>query len=102
MKEVNRAILLAMNELAMNFASTRVYDGYLEFLIVSEAAVTNVLRKLFAMDDCFSVSLELEADTISHRNAVFHVKEKGLHSYFTRSGIRHPSRISGATAFPRF
>jgi hypothetical protein len=49
-----------MNELAMNFASKRVYDAYLKFLIVSEAAVTNVLCKLFAMDDCFSVSLELQ------------------------------------------
>jgi hypothetical protein len=81
-----------MNELAMNFASKRVHNGYLKFLIVSQAAVTNVLRKLFAVDDCFSVSLELKTDTISHWNAVFHVKEKGLHSYFTRFG--HPSRIS--------
>jgi hypothetical protein len=51
------AALLAMDELAMHFASKRVYDGYLKFLVVSEAAITNVLRKLFAMDDCFSVSL---------------------------------------------
>jgi hypothetical protein len=89
-----------MNELTMNLASKRVYDGYLKFLIVAEAAVTNVLRKLFAMDDCFGVSFELKADTISHWNAVFHVKEKGLHRYFTRCGIRLPSRISRVTAFP--
>jgi hypothetical protein len=70
----------------MNFASKRVYHGYLKFLIVSEAAIANVLRKLFAMDDCVSVSLELKADTVSHWNAVFHVKEKGLHGYFTCFG----------------
>jgi hypothetical protein len=83
-----------MDELTMNFPSNRVYHGYLEFLIVPEAAVANVLRKLLAMDDCFGVSLELNADTISHGNAVFHVKEKGLHNYRTRFGIRQPSRIS--------
>jgi hypothetical protein len=77
----------------MNFASKRVYDGYLKLLIVSEAAVTNVLGQLFAMDDCFDVSLELKADTISHRNAVFHVKEKGLHGYFTGLVIERPARM---------
>jgi hypothetical protein len=60
----------------------------------SEAAVTNVLRKLFAMNNGFSVTLELKADTISRRNAVFHIKEKGLHDYFTRFGIGRPSRVS--------
>jgi hypothetical protein len=83
-----------MNALAMNFASDRIYHGYLKFLVVPEAAVTNVLRKLLAMDDGFRVSIELKADTVSHWNAVFHVKEKSLHGYLACFGIRQPSRIS--------
>jgi hypothetical protein len=90
-----------MNELAMNFATKRVYDRDLKFLIVPEASVAHVLRKLLAMEDSFSVILQFKTDTIPHRNAVFHVKEKGLHGYVTRFGIGHPSGISGVTAFPR-
>jgi hypothetical protein len=37
-----------MNELAVNLAAKRVDHGYLQFLVVSQAAVAHVLRKLFA------------------------------------------------------
>ena len=68
-----------MNELAVNLPSKRVDHAYLKVLIVGEATVAPVLGKLFAVDDRLSVGAELNADAISHRNAVFHIKEKSLH-----------------------
>ena len=68
-----------MNELAVNLLSKRVDHAYLKVLIVGEATVAPVLGKLFAVDDRLSVGAELNADAISHRNAVFHIKEKSLH-----------------------
>jgi hypothetical protein len=68
-----------MNELAMNLAADRVDDGYLQFLVVSQAAVADVLRKLFAVLDRFGVARELNADAVPHRDAVFHIEEKLLH-----------------------
>jgi hypothetical protein len=40
---------LPVNELAMNLAADRVDDGYLQFLVVAQAAVTHMLRKLLAV-----------------------------------------------------
>jgi hypothetical protein len=73
------ALLLPVNELAVNLPSKRVDHAYLKVLIVGEATVAPVLGKLFAVDDRLSVGAELNADAISHRNAVFHIKEKSLH-----------------------
>jgi hypothetical protein len=67
-----------VNELAVNLPSKRVDHAYLKVLIVGEATVAPVLGKLFAVDDRLSVGAELNADAISHRNAVFHIKEKSL------------------------
>jgi hypothetical protein len=36
------------------------------------------------------------------KNFASQVKEKGLHRYFARSGIRYPSPISGVKVFLRF
>jgi hypothetical protein len=71
--------LFSMNELAMNLAANRVDDGYLQFLVVSQAAVADVLRKLFAVHNRFGVACELDADAIPHRDAVLHIEEKLLH-----------------------
>jgi hypothetical protein len=73
------AALLPVNELAMNLAAERVDHGYLQFLVVPQAAIADMLCKLFAVFDCLGVALEFKAEAISHRNAVFHVKEKRLH-----------------------
>jgi hypothetical protein len=73
------AALLPMDELAMNFSPERVHHGDFKVLIVAEAAIANMLCKLFAMDDRFGIALKLNADPIPHRNAVFHIKEKCLH-----------------------
>jgi hypothetical protein len=68
-----------MNELAMNLAAERVHNGYFEVFIVSQAAVADVLCKLLAVQDRFGVALELDANQVPHRNAVFHIEEECLH-----------------------
>jgi hypothetical protein len=68
-----------MNVFSMNFASRCVDHGYLQLFIVAQAFVAKMLCKLFAMFDRFGIRLEFDADTIPHRDAVFHIKEECLH-----------------------
>jgi len=68
-----------MHELAVNFASRCVDDGYLEVLIVAEAVVAEVLRKHPAVRDRFNAGAEFQSDPVPHRNAVFHIEEESLH-----------------------
>jgi hypothetical protein len=68
-----------VNELAMDFPSSRVDDGYLKVLIVAQAFVTEMLRKLFAVRDSFKIAVEVDPDPISKRDAIYHIKKERLH-----------------------
>jgi predicted anti-sigma-YlaC factor YlaD len=72
---------IPVNELAMNFASQRVDDGYLKVLVVAEAVVAKVLRKHPGVRDCFNVAVELNSNPVSHWNAILHIEEKRLHCH---------------------
>jgi hypothetical protein len=68
-----------MNELAMNLATGRVDYGYLKVLIVVEAFVEKTPGYDAAMCDRVGIRLEFDSDSVSERNAVYHVEEKFLH-----------------------
>jgi hypothetical protein len=68
--------LLAVNELAMYFPTRRTNHDYLQFLVVAQALVAGMLCKFFAVFNRFQIGIEVNTDAISHRNAVFHIKEK--------------------------
>jgi hypothetical protein len=72
---------LPVNELAMNFASQRINDGYLKVLVVAEALIAEVLGKRSAVLDRFNVAVELNTNSVSQRNTIFHVEEKCLHCH---------------------
>jgi hypothetical protein len=69
-----------MNEFAMNFASDRVDDGYLEIFVVGKAFIEKMLREGSAMGNRLGIVLEIQSYPVSHRDAVFHIEEKFLHS----------------------
>jgi hypothetical protein len=71
--------LFPVNEPTMNLTPKRIYHGYLEVLIVAQAFVTEVLRKFFAMRNRIGICVELNPDSISVRDAVFHIEEIRLH-----------------------
>jgi hypothetical protein len=64
----------------MNLTSERVDDGYLKILVVCKAFIEKMLCEGFAMRNRVGVGFELQSNPISHRDAVFHIKEKFLHS----------------------
>jgi len=57
--------LFPVNELAMEFPSKRVDNGYLKVLIVAQAVVAEMLRKLFAVRDSLKIAIEVDPDPIS-------------------------------------
>jgi hypothetical protein len=74
------ATLLAMNELAMYFPTGSANHRYLKLFVVSQAAVAEMLRKLLAVFNRFQIGIKLNPDAISHRDAIFHIKEKNRHT----------------------
>jgi hypothetical protein len=72
-----RAVIV--NELAMNFATGRVDDGYFKVLVIAQALVEKMLCKLFAMMDRFGVGLKVDSDPVPERDAVFHIEKEFLH-----------------------
>jgi hypothetical protein len=68
-----------MNVFAMNLATGRVDDRYLQILVVAQAVVAEVLSKLFAMIDRVGVGLEIDSDPVPERNAIFHIEKEFLH-----------------------
>jgi hypothetical protein len=68
-----------VNKLAMDLSSPVVDNQYFKVLIVPQAVIPEVLRDLFAMFDRFSIRIELKADAVSHRDAVFHIEKKLSH-----------------------
>jgi hypothetical protein len=68
-----------MNVFAMNLATGRVDDRYLQILIVAQAVFAKVLCKLFAMTDRVGVGVEIDSDPVSERNAIFHIEKEFLH-----------------------
>jgi hypothetical protein len=73
-------ILSPMNEFAVNLAPEFVDDGYLEILVVGKAFIEKMLCDCCAMCNRVGIGFELQSNPIPHGNAVFHVKEKCLHS----------------------
>jgi hypothetical protein len=71
--------LIAMNELAMNLAAERINDGYLKILIVAQTIVSKFQSEDSTMGNRLGIRIEVDADPISHRDAIFHVKEEFLH-----------------------
>jgi len=71
--------LFPVNELAMDFPSSRVDDGYLKVLIVAQALVTEMLRKLLAVCDSLKIAVEVDPDPISKRDAIFYIKKELSH-----------------------
>jgi hypothetical protein len=71
--------LCPVNKLAMDFPAERVDNGYLKILIVAQAVVAEMLRKLFAVRDSFKISAEVDPDPVSERDAIFHIKKELLH-----------------------
>jgi hypothetical protein len=71
--------LLPVNVFAMDFTSERVHDGYLKVLIVAQAVVAKVLCKLFAVLDSLLLAFKVDPDSISERDAIFHVEKEPLH-----------------------
>jgi hypothetical protein len=57
--------LFPVNELAMDFPAERVDNGYLKVLIVAQAVVAEMLRKLFAVRDSLKIAIEVDPDPIS-------------------------------------
>jgi hypothetical protein len=74
------AVLLPVNELAINLSPKRIDHRYLKVLVVAEALVAEVLGNFFAMPDRFGICLELDPNCIPMRDAIFHVEEKLLHA----------------------
>ena len=70
---------LAVNKLAINLSSDFVYNEDFKVLIVPQTVIAEVKRHRFAVLDRISICVELYADAISHRNAVFHIEKKLLH-----------------------
>jgi hypothetical protein len=54
--------MAAVNKLAINLATDRVDYGYFQLQIVAQAIVTEVLRQFLAINDRFSIALELNAE----------------------------------------
>jgi len=63
----------------MYFTPNGVHHRNLEVLIVAEAVVAKMLSQFLAMDDRFGIVVKLDAQTVSHGNAVFHVEKEFLH-----------------------
>jgi hypothetical protein len=70
---------LAVNKLAINLSSKFVYNEDFKVRIVPQAVIAEVKRHRFAVLDRISICVELYADAISHRDAVFHIEKKLLH-----------------------
>jgi hypothetical protein len=68
--------LFPVNELAIDFPSSRVDDGYFKVLIVAQALVTEMLRKLLAVCDSLKIAVEVDPDPISKRDAIFYIKKE--------------------------
>jgi hypothetical protein len=98
------AASLAMNEFAMNLTSERVDDRYLKILIVAQAAVAEVLSKLFAVLDGLEVAVEFEPDPVSHRDAILHVEKELLHCLpqIASTIENHPREATTGKSLPRF
>jgi hypothetical protein len=69
-----------MHEFAVNLASQRVDDGYLEILVVGKAFIEKMLCEGSAMGNRVGIGFELQADPVPHGDAVYHIEEKFLHS----------------------
>jgi hypothetical protein len=93
--------LFPVNEPAMNLAPERIHHGYLEVLIVAQAFVTEVLCDFLAMRDRIGICVELNPNSVSVRDAVFHIEEIHLHRNFL---LKRQSSTRGGNLkhLPRF
>jgi hypothetical protein len=71
----------------MNLSPVFVDNQYLKVLVVPQAVVAEVLRDLFAVTDRFGIRVELNANAVSHRDAIFHVEKELSHGQCSVSRI---------------
>ena len=71
--------IFPVNELTMNLSPAAANDRYFKVLVVSQAVIAEVLRKLFAMLNRFGVGFEIDPDPIPRRDAIFHIEKEFLH-----------------------
>ena len=69
-----------MNELAVNFATRGIDNGYLKLLIIGKSISVKAFCEGAAMRNRVGIRFEFDTDPISERNTVYHVEEKFLHS----------------------
>jgi hypothetical protein len=67
---------MPVNVLAMDFTSERVDD--LKVLIVAQAVVAKVLRKLFAVLDSLLVASKVDPDPVSGRHLSYRKRTSAL------------------------
>jgi hypothetical protein len=67
-----------VNELSVDLSPEGIDHGNLKVFIIAQTAIPPMLGKLLGVRDCFRVCIELDADAVPHRNAVFHVEEELL------------------------
>jgi hypothetical protein len=89
MKANSRAMILIrlfpVNELAIDFPSSRVDHGYLKVMMLAQAVVAEMPRKLFAVRDSLKIAVEVDPDPISKRDAIFHIKKEFRHCRYLKS-----------------
>jgi hypothetical protein len=90
-----------MNELAMDLSAAAVNDRYFEVLIIPQAAIAEVLCKLFTVLDSLQVILKIDADPVSHRDAILWLNEgmingenKALDAMYAYLAFYHAERIA--------
>ncbi|MBX9646627.1 MAG: hypothetical protein K2X57_06180 [Xanthobacteraceae bacterium] len=64
-----------MYELAINFSSEFVDNQYFKVLVVPQAVVAEVPRHLLAVFDRIGIRVELNANAVPVRDAVFHIEK---------------------------
>jgi hypothetical protein len=86
---------LAVNKFAVNLSSAFVHNQYFKILIVPQAVIAEVLRHFFTVLDCLRTCLELNANAVPIRDAVFHIEKELLHGILDCTFRDHrPLRIS--------
>jgi hypothetical protein len=76
-----------VNKFAVNLSSDFVHNQYFKVLIVPQAVIAEVLRHFFTVLDCLRICLELNADAIPIRDAVFHIEKEPLHWWSSIAGL---------------
>jgi hypothetical protein len=75
---VVQAMIIPVNELAMNLASEVVNDRYFKVLIVAQAVVAKFLCNDAAVGNRFGVGIKINPDPVSHRGTPPFISKKNF------------------------